>query len=119
MIRLLRCIKKRDDISDMEFRRFWESAEYNDIFTSYVNASEGISVQMNLVLKIDLNNHIQMMRGTQEPYDGIIELFWPSAKSAAALLSTAKGKQLIIELAQYENQFVDITHSSISITESS
>ena len=117
MIRLLRCIKKRDDISDMEFRRYWESATYKDIFTAYVNVSEGISFQMNLVLKIDLNNDIQTLRGTQAPYDGVVELFWPSAITAAALMSTDEGKQLVAKLAQYEDQFVDLSRSSISVTE--
>lgn len=48
MIRLLRCIKKRNDISDMDFRRFWESSEYTDIFEAYMTASDGISYQRNL-----------------------------------------------------------------------
>lgn len=118
MIRLLRCIKKRDDISDMDFRRFWEASEYNDIFEAYMSASEGINYQKNLVLKIDLNEDIQMVRGTQPPYDGIVELFWPSAKNAAALVNTAEGKALVEKLAVYENQFVDFSQSSISLTES-
>lgn len=118
MIRLLRCIKKRNDMSDMDFRRFWDSSEYTDIFEAYMSASEGISYQKNLVLKIDLNEDIQMIRGTQAPYDGVIELFWPNAKNAAALVNTAEGKALVEKLAAYENQFVDFSQSSISLTES-
>lgn len=117
MIRLLRCIKKRDDISDMEFRRFWEAPEYHDIFSAYVNQSDGISFQMNLVLKIDLNDEVQKARGTQAPYDGIVELFWPNAKAAAYLMTDPDGVALVADLAEYESQFVDMSKSSISITE--
>lgn len=118
MIRLLRCIKKRHDISDMDFRHFWDASEYASTFEAYMNVSEGISYQKNLVLKIDLNEDIQMIRGTQAPYDGVIELFWPSAKNAAALVNTPEGRALVEKLAAYENQFVDFSRSSISLTES-
>ena len=82
-----------------------------------MNASEGISFQMSLVLKKDLNNDIQTLRGTQAPYDGIVELFWLGAINAAALINTDEGKQLVAKLAQYENQFFDLSRSSISVTE--
>lgn len=117
MIRLLRCIKKRDDISDMEFRRFWQSSTYQDIFSGYLETSDGISYQMNLVLKVDINDEIQQSRGTQAPYDGIIEVFWDNAKSAANMVNSAEGKLLVAELAEYERQFVDFSQSSISMTE--
>ena len=58
MIRLLRCIKKRHDISDMDFRRYWDASEYASIFEAYMNVSEGISYQKNLVLKMILRKPI-------------------------------------------------------------
>ncbi len=119
MIRLLRCLRKRDDITDMEFRQFWQAQEYREIIDTCVSHSEGVSFQMNLVLKIDLNDEIKKTRGTDIEFDATVEIFWPSAKDSMDFFLTSQGQDLVAKLQAYESQFVDFTRSSISMTESS
>ena len=117
MIRLLRCMMKRADISDMEFRRYWQSNDYRQLLEECLEMTDGIRFQTNLVLKVDQNAAIQHARGTRPSYDGVVEIFWSNTHKAVEMFQAEEGKPLTTRLLDYEHQFIDFSESSISITE--
>ena len=116
MIRLLRCMMKRTDISDVEFRRYWQSDDYRQLLEECLEMTEGIRFQANLVLKVDQNTAIQHARGTRPSYDGVVEIFWTNTHKAIEMFQE-EDRPLKTRLLDYERQFIDFSESSISITE--
>jgi hypothetical protein len=56
-------------------------------------------------------------RGSDEPYDGIIEWWWQSATQLAPLLDTPQAQSLILEIQAYQKQFADFDWSPSFFTE--
>jgi hypothetical protein len=60
-----------------------------------------------------LNDAMQAMRGTLEPYDGVDELWWKDRHSLEKSLSTPRGQQAWRKIREDEQQFMDLTRSSL------
>ena len=84
MIKLVRCLKRRSDISAEKFRRFWNDPEYESLLGKLGEVSELISHTRSLTLQIDINQELADLHGTLEPYDAVVELCWKDAKTVFA-----------------------------------
>ncbi len=116
MIRLMRCIQKRDDLSTEAFRQYWHSAEYHQLLSECVELSGGIRVERQLTLQVGLNDEIQMFRGTGAPFDAVVELFWDDATTLQQHLDNSGAVNKILALANYEEQFIDAAQSRFFMT---
>ena len=117
MIKLMRCLKRRKDISSEEFRRFWNDPEYRTLISNLAELSEAINHTRSLTLQIDINQELAEQHGTLEPYDGIVEICWENAQTILALRDSEAGVQVVDDTLAFEDQFVDRSESRYFFTE--
>ena len=117
MIRLMRCVRRRKDIQPEEFRRYWSAADYDNLLGQINEATQAVSYRKNLTLRIDINKRIIDSFGMEDPFDGIIEVFWQDGNALQAWVETPEGKQQRQSLIDYESQFVDHSKSRFFFTE--
>ncbi|MGD8618132.1 MAG: EthD domain-containing protein [Gammaproteobacteria bacterium] len=118
MIRLITCLKRRDDVSAEDFRRHWQEAAFDDLIARIVALTGAERCAKNLTLSVAANTLLMQERGLAEPFDGIIEYWWHDAANFDELYNSEERKALMQEMQDYQGQFVDLTASAAFFTES-
>jgi len=62
-----------------------------------------------------LNEVMQAMRGTMEPFDGIDQLWWKDRRDLEKFMFTREGQQAWKKIREDEQRFIDASHSSLWI----
>ena len=116
MIKLVYCIRKRDDIGAAEFHRYW--LEEHGPLVKSVAADIGASryVQSHTGMA-DVNDMLRAIRPFQDPFDGITEVWWESEEAFRQGLASAAGRAAAARLAEDEARFIDIAGSHLFVTE--
>ena len=117
MIKLLRCLKRRSDISAGEFRRFWNDPEYEALLGKLVEMSQAISYTRSLTLQIDINRQLAELHGTSKPYDGVVVICWGNAQAILAMQNEDEGLRSVDDVLAFEDQFIDRSQSRYFFTE--
>ena len=117
MIRLVYCVSRREDVPIEDFRRFWSDKYFSDLFKEYAEVYKTKGIKKNLVLKVPMNSTIWEKQGTRKPYDGVIEMWWNSAKELVAVNETPEADELRRRIDEYEDQFIDKSRSTLFFTE--
>ena len=117
MIRHIKCIRKKSDISDEKFRVFWNAPEYEDLNQKLVTLTKPLRYSRNLALKVEATQRLIADRGFIDPFDAVIELWWEDASQLMVLYDTPEAQQLRKKIVDYENQFIDISRSTAFFTE--
>jgi hypothetical protein len=110
-------MKRKQGISTEEFRRFWNSAEFNDLVDEMLSHALTSSVRKSLTLDIEFNKALQAERGAKQPFDGVLEIVWPSGADIAGLLGNAEVERLTRELEEIQSRYIDFTESRRFFTE--
>jgi hypothetical protein len=118
MIRLITCLKRRDDVSPEVFRRYWQEAEFDELIARIVALTGVKRCAKNLTLGVEANTLLMQERGLGEPFDGIIEYWWHDAANFDALYNNQERKTLMQEMLDYQGRFVDLAASVSFFTES-
>ena len=118
MIRLITCLKRRDDVSAEDFRRHWQEAAFDDLIARIVALTGAERCAKNLTLSVAANTLLMQERGLAEPFDGIIEYWWHDAANFDELYNSEQRKALMQEMQDYQGQFVDLAASAAFFTES-
>lgn len=117
MIRFIHCVKRKDDISIEEFRRFWNSAEFNDLIDRMLGHALTAGVKKNLTFDIDVNKALQAERGAKQPFDAVFEVLWQSGGDLPALLDNEEFQALMQDMEAIQRRFVDFHESRRFFTE--
>lgn len=117
MVRLVYCVTGRQDISPEEFRQYWQDEKYTSLLTQIVKLYRASRHDQNLTLNINMNAQIMERQGTGKPHDGVIEIWWGSAKEMTAINESPEAEELKRKLREYEEQFIDRSLSKIFFTE--
>ena len=117
MIRLMRCLRRRNDISEDEFRRYWQDEEYAELLRTSFEAVKGSKYSTKLVLKVELNKDLMDFHDTQEPFDAVIEIWWDDPNLFRDLINSVETEELRFRLNAYEDQFIDRSTSQFFLTE--
>lgn len=117
MIRLITCVRKKKGMSYQEFRQHWESTAFSELMDKAVAVLRPLRHARSLSLQVGANIRLMESRGSDEPYDGIIEWWWESAAQLAPLLDTPQAQGMILEMRVYQAQFVDFASSPSFFTE--
>ena len=117
MVKLMRCLKGREDISVVEFRRFWNDPDYEAMLDKFVTMSHAVRVTRSITLQIDINQELAELHGTSKPYDGVVEVCWENAQMLLAMRHDDAGMRSVDELLAFEDQFVDRPLSRYFFTE--
>ena len=117
MIRYIKCIRKKSDISDEEFRVFWNAPEYEDLNQQLVTLTKPVRYSRNLALKVEATQRLIADREFIDPFDAVIELWWEDASQLMVLYETPEAQQLRQTIVDYENQLIDKSRSTAFFTE--
>jgi uncharacterized protein (TIGR02118 family) len=116
MIKLVYCLRKRDDIDSHSFYRYWLE-EHGPLVESVAEAI-GASryVQSHTVLP-ELNELMIESRGLQPPYDGVTEVWWETMAALEHGMSSPQGVEAQTKLIEDEARFIDFSKSRVFMTE--
>jgi hypothetical protein len=110
-------MKRKEGISTEEFRRFWNSPEFNGLIDSMTQHALTAEVRKNLTLDIDLNKALQVERDAKPAFDGVLEILWPSGGDVAGLVADDAFQQLMGEMEVLQEGFIDFQESRRFFTE--
>ena len=116
MIKLVYCVRKRGDIEDEEFHRYWLE-NHGPLVKSFAKTIKAVRyVQSHTVLP-EVNRSLVEGRGLKPPYDGITEIWWNSLEDLMAGYGTEEGAKVAEALKADESKFIDFSESQIFMTE--
>ena len=116
MIKLVYCLRKREDVSHESFYRYWLS-EHAPLVKSLASAIGATRyVQSHTTLPV-LNELMLKSRGLQAPYDGITEVWWEDKAALESGMGSPEGVEAQAQLIEDESRFIDFSQSRLFITE--
>ena len=117
MIRFLNCIRRRKDISIDEFRRYWNSSEFEYLFERLFIIVQPRRFAKNLTLQVSANEQIRQERGSGEPFDGTLEYWWHDASELLEKYDAPEAQEIRKEMLAYQHQFIDLPNCRAFFTE--
>ena len=116
MIKLVYCLRKRDDIDSDSFYRYW--LEEHGPLVKSVAAAIGASryVQSHTILP-ELNELMIESRGLKAAYDGVTEVWWETMGALEQGMSSPAGVEAQGKLIEDESRFIDFSRSRVFMTE--
>jgi uncharacterized protein (TIGR02118 family) len=92
MIKLVYCLRKRADVPDAEFHRYWLE-NHGPLVRGFAQAIGARKyIQSHTVLPA-LNAAFAASRDLAPAYDGITEVWWDDAAALEAGMGTAEGQE--------------------------
>ena len=116
MVKLVYCIRRREDVSPEEFRRYWLD-EHGPLVRSVASAIGAVRYVQSHTMAPELNEVLRGSRGADQPYDGITEVWWESLADLQASMQTPESQEAQRRLLEDESTFIDFSRSSVFMTE--
>jgi hypothetical protein len=119
MIKLVYCIRKRAELSDEEFHRYWLEDHGPRVrgHAAALGASRYVQSHTLSGALAEANEGLRASRGMSPPHDGITELWWPDMESFQKALGTKDGVEAGRDLLEDERHFIDFEASTLFLTE--
>jgi uncharacterized protein (TIGR02118 family) len=116
MVKLIFCLRRRSDISEEEFHRYWRH-EHGPLVARHASTL-GIRryVQLHTVSP-DINALLAASRGGPGAFDGVAELWFDDTDGLARGAGTDEGRAATAELAEDEKRFIDHERSPLFVAE--
>jgi len=114
MIKFVQCVKCKPDISASEFRRFWQ--QYREKARAIIDELPAVRWSMSTTLKVEENLEIMVDRGTAEPFDGMLEIWFERALELNAALATEAAEEKLEQMQSFQDEFIDFGRSSFFFT---
>jgi len=115
MIRLISLLHRRSDIDHAEFRRYWNAPEFDELIGRMIVFGGAERSDKSLALQVEATEILRAMRGSAEPFDGVIEYYWSNAAKISQKLAAIRERPEEFDLGKamrdYQSQFVDIDRS--------
>lgn len=116
MVRMIYCVMRRDEIPLNEFRDFFEG-EHRELFHEAAEKLNAIDFKQSLTLMIERNFTVMVRRGTEMPYDGVIELWWKNAAELEKKMETEESQNWAEMLFKKSERYIDLSKSRMFFTE--
>jgi uncharacterized protein (TIGR02118 family) len=116
MVKLVYCIRRREDLSPEEFRRYWLD-EHGPLVRKVAAAIGAVRYVQSHTAAPDLNELLRGSRGCEDPYDGITEVWWQSLADLEASMQTPESQEAQRSLLEDESTFIDFARSRVFMTE--
>lgn len=110
MLKMIYCIRKKEDIASDEFFRYWKK-EHGPIVKRYAAAMRIVRYTQNPTLKTPFNDAIREAKGHQEPFDGIAELWWKDIDDLQQAMISVDFTEAQNALFEDEKKFIDFERS--------
>ena len=116
MVKLVYCIRRREDVPEDEFHRYWLD-EHGPLVRSVADAIGAVRYVQSHTVSPELNAFLRQSRGSAEPYDGITEVWWESLEAVQAGMGAPEGLEAQQRLVEDESKFIDFARSCVFMTE--
>jgi uncharacterized protein (TIGR02118 family) len=116
MVKLVYCIRRREDVSPEEFHRYWLE-EHGPLMHSIAGAINAVRYVQSHTVQPELNDILRESRGLEEPYDGVTEVWWESLADLQGAMESEEGQEAQRRLIEDESTFIDFAHSRVFMTE--
>ena len=116
MIKLVYCVRRRADVSEDEFHRYWLE-QHGPLVRSMAEAILARRYVQSHTIGPELNQAIARSRGLSNGYDGITEVWWDDVTTYRAGFSTPAGVAARERLIADESTFIDFSRSCSFLTE--
>jgi uncharacterized protein (TIGR02118 family) len=116
VVKLVYVIRRREDLSAEEFRRYWLETHAPKVTNVAKDIGARRYVQSH-TLDTPLNQAFAERRGLSPIYDGITEVWWDSLDDLMAAAATPEGGEAFQMLLEDEQEFIDHARSTIFMTE--
>jgi hypothetical protein len=111
MIKLVFCVRRKPELSVSEFRKRWR--DYQTHTRSIAKALNAVRLTHSLTLAIEENEAFMLTRGTAEPFDGVIEVWWKDAAQAMAGLQDKRIQEMVLSMRAAQKDLADLRNSMI------
>ena len=116
MIKVVMCMRRREDVSEEEFHRYWRE-EHGPLVRSLAPAMGAVRYVQSHTIAPERNAAMQKSRGTTEPFDGLVEVWFESLASLAERFNSQEAREADRTLRADEGGFIDLGRSSFFLTE--
>jgi uncharacterized protein (TIGR02118 family) len=116
VVKLVYCIRRREDVSSEEFHRYWLE-DHGPLVRSVAGAIGAVRYVQSHTVAPELNEVLRASRGSEEPYDGLTEVWWKSLADLEAGMQTAESQEAQQRLMEDEATFIDFARSRVFLTE--
>lgn len=117
MIKLVFCVRKREDLPVDEFYRYWLQ-DHGPLVASHAQALNIVRYVQSHTVNPELGQAVSSQRGMKvKGFDGLAEVWWESADTLDAALSSPEGEAAGAALAADEARFIDMENSTIFFSE--
>ncbi len=116
MIKFTECIRRAPSLSHEEFLKYWLNVHGPLVKSLSADLKMGRYVQSH-TLRHPIHDAIRKSRGTGEPYDGVVEVWYESREVLERSFVTPAMQAANEQLREDEKQFIDWAGSSAFFTE--
>jgi uncharacterized protein (TIGR02118 family) len=116
MLKLIFCLRRQAHLSRSEFQRYWREVHGPLVRQQAAVLRIRRYVQAH-TLSDPLNDALRAGRGSDEPFDGVAELWWESRADFEAAVGSEQGSGASRILFEDERRFIDHARSPLFITE--
>jgi len=116
MVKLVFCLRRRPEMSRVEFQRYWRDRHAPLVARHAATLRIARYVQLHS-LSSPVNEALRVSRGGPEEFDGIAELWWQSEADLAAATASQEGRRASLELLEDERRLIDLARSPLWIAE--
>ena len=109
MVKFIQCIRKRPELSHVEFRRLW--AEYKDRAAAVAEVVGVSRFSVSTMLTVAHNVHVQLTRGTVAPFDGVAEFWFPKAAGMEEVFERPDVVKLVNAMRELQERLADLSQS--------
>ncbi len=117
MIKLVFCVKRRQDIPAEKFYDYWLN-QHGPLVRSRAGELNVRRYVQSHTTAVGLGEAVSSARGMQQTaFDGIAELWWDDLESMQAATASEAGMEANVLLLEDEREFIDLEASTIFFTE--
>ena len=110
MIKLIMCLKRRDDLTREEFQAYWKN-NHGPFFMENAHVMGTRKYVQSHTLPSPLNDGMRASRGMLEEFDGVAEVWFDSEEALMTAMGSADMAELGPKLVADENNFIDHSRS--------
>ena len=109
MIKLVQCIHSKPGLSPQEFRVQFE--RYGKLLKDSLEPIGAVELELTVTLAVQANVEIMVSRSTGEPFDAMVEIWWPSAVVLNQALETSQGMAAVESARRLQEELMDLSRS--------
>ena len=116
MVKMVFVIRRLPHLSAEAFHRYWRE-KHGPLAQKKLPALRVKRYVQTHTIDTPFNEVLRESRGGDEPYDGVVELWWDRVEDLEAAFATSEGAQASQELLEDEKRFIDLPSSSMWFAE--